>query len=801
MRKLLALGLILFSFNAFSTHLFGGEISWKCNGNGQYIFHLKLYRECGVPAATLPNNTSITGPFGLIPVSVQTQLDISPSCYGSGIVVCGASPAGAGAMEMYAYKSAPVSLAGTPPPSGWSFSYSDCCRSGLIINAGTGAFFIESKMYAGPGGCNSSPYFVENPAVGINEYNKSLSVMALAPNVSDSLYYDLIAPQTAASTLIVFNNGYSASSPFPNPSTDTANGPVVIDHEFGLVNMDINNLNVGGAFVYGVKVEQWRNNMLLSEVFRDMTIIGRSGTWPNNAPFFSLDSANFNPNSLPAINAFVGDTVYFEFSGLDVDYQNGTSGWQQISFDAKGRALDSTWGGVANYVNSPNIFPINQVGFNRTIRNRVGFNWVLAPEHTAGSVTSHYFNFSFSDDQCPFNGIRNVPVKIIVTPVASISADTIKICQGDSASLVASTKSGNYQWSPSNGLSSTTASTPMASPASSQYYYLTDPSNPGFIDSVFVAVTSRKPFSLAFAAGQLSLTDSTANATKTWFYNGIPFNYPFDTLTPFGLGDYYVIGRTGACQYITDTISITSGMSFSVTAPDNGGYSGSPSVHTGSLGVTFAVNQNVNVSWVSIPGITDLYGKTGGYDLNLKVYDDTQTEIFSTDVTIARPIDNVLKVPTNLNFMANLDYTIVVSGDTGYAFSLYDNMALPATPQNVGFTVKALLGGNAGQFPTTPVTYALPISLGIDRTVSLDELSENDWGIYPNPAREQIHIDGLNGASTIELHDVNGKVVRSISLEKDQREVNINRGELPPGLYFVKVQFDDTTQVKKVLFH
>ena len=241
-------------------------------------------------------------------------------------------------------------------------------------------------------------------------------------------------------------------------------------------------------------------------------------------------------------------------------------------------------------------------------------------------------------------------------------------------------------------------------------------------------------------------------------------------------------------------------MSFSVTAPGNVGYTGTPAVVTDALGVTFQVNQNVNVSWVSIPGISDVYGKTGGYDLNLKVFDNAQTEIFNKDVTIARPIDDVLKIGTNLNLMANEDYTVVVSGDTGYAFSLYDNMALPATPQNVGFTVKALLGGNARQFPTTPVTYALPISLGIDKTVSLSEISESTWSIYPNPAKEQIQIVGLHGAKTIELIDVNGKTVRSIILEKDSIETTLTREGLAAGIYLIKVQFEDSTSVKKVLF-
>ena len=62
----------IFSFNSYSTHLMGGEITWKCiksgNKSGFYVFEVKVYRDCqGVAIATsmnlqthnIPNMSSI----------------------------------------------------------------------------------------------------------------------------------------------------------------------------------------------------------------------------------------------------------------------------------------------------------------------------------------------------------------------------------------------------------------------------------------------------------------------------------------------------------------------------------------------------------------------------------------------------------------------------------------------------------------------------------------------------------------------------------------------------------------------
>ncbi len=804
MRHLILTFALLFSIHSFASHLLGGNITWECAGNNQYIFTLELYKDCSASATTFAPTKIINGPNGTMTLNLVSVKDFSIACYNNSN---GCGNIAAVGTELWTYKnSTPVTLTGTPPPAGWEFSHFDCCHANTVNNGANVPVYIRSRMYSsGIASCYSSPYFISNPSQPITSYNNSLNTVAQSPQASDSLYYRFATSQSAVNTPAPYTTGYTANSPFPSTNTNSANGPVSMHGQSGTISYSIPS-GTTGLYYYTTVVEQWRGNILVAEIFRDATAPAIFNTTPaNNMPFVVIDTTLYpqvhRNGNFYRVDAAPGDTLSFTIVANDANFNPNTNNFQNIKFSAKGYALDTLWGGTNNFNSKATFTPaFPQTGFVTSLSNKVRFNWIVGVEHLQGASAKYFFNISFNDDYCPAVGIHNSVLQVNVREVASIAADTIDVCDGDSLTLAGSTASGNYSWSPANTLMGANTATPTAYTSTSQYYYLVDSSNPGYRDSVYVNVVPRGTFNLAFSAGQLQVTDNAQTVTRVWYYNGIPFNYAYDTLTPFGLGDYYIVAKAGACEYVSDTVSITSGMSFSVTAPDNGGYSGSPSVHTGSLGVTFAVNQNVNVSWVSIPGITDLYGKTGGYDLNLKVYDDTQTEIFSADVTLNRPMTDVLKVPVSLALSPNKDYTIAVSGDTGYAFSLYGNMNLPATPQNVGITVKSALIGQANQYPATPAPYMLPISMGIDRTVSLEEELINGWNIYPNPASGHFIIDGLQAAESIQLINMGGSIMLEQTVDEKQTSVVISRNNLPSGLYLVKVQSLGSVSFGKVHF-
>src|SRR5690606_25223629 len=298
-------------------------------------------------------------------------------------------------------------------------------------------------------------------------------------------------------------------------------------------------------------------------------------------------------------------------------------------------ALSSLWGGLNAYVEQPTLTPVSpQTGFASADTNEVNFKWAVQNEHYNPYNNSHFFTFTFKDDQCPYPGMTSVTLQVVVQKAVSISVDTLQLCAGDSIQLSGYSKSGNYAWSPAAGLSDPSVANPMASPAASGYYYLNDPVS-GVSDSVYVEVTTPAAFTLAQSGGFIVLTDANPATSTMWYYNGIPFYYPHDSLYILGYGDYWVKGVVGPCPLLSDTVRIDTGTTFSVSDPSMGAYNGTNAPISGSQGITFALSQAANLESVSIPGLVDLFAKkSSGYELNLKIYDANQTEVFTTDVTL-----------------------------------------------------------------------------------------------------------------------------------------------------------------------
>ncbi|MBI3238884.1 MAG: hypothetical protein HYZ43_08625, partial [Flavobacteriia bacterium] len=81
--RLLLIVLVLCSaYSARATHVMGGEITWKCSGNG-YIFELIFYRDCnGVEVNTISENIEVWNhpTVSNILVAFISRQDISPTC-------------------------------------------------------------------------------------------------------------------------------------------------------------------------------------------------------------------------------------------------------------------------------------------------------------------------------------------------------------------------------------------------------------------------------------------------------------------------------------------------------------------------------------------------------------------------------------------------------------------------------------------------------------------------------------------------------------------------------------------------
>ena len=446
------------AFKSSATHLMGGEITWVCLGNGNYQFQMKVYRDCitavyitnaGPISLRVHNHPSITS----IPMNIIDSTDISPQCNGSGPSYNCASPNGNTAVKEYILKSNPINLPGVPPPQGWIFTWSNCCRNASITNLSlsfsgpgnpTNGFTLRAKMFAYNGQnaspCfDSSPLFQERPSIIIcagtpYTYNPN----AYDPDL-DSISYefdqplDYLAPGAAfnatSPAAIPFELGYSLANPFPGLFQNVNNIPVVLNNQTGEMSFTVFNV---GNYVQVIKATSYKCGQKVAEVYREIqtVILSCGANQPPivTAPFITGGTGLFT-NYIDTVTA--GDVVSFSITGTDNGFLP-TGFPQSIIYSAQGGQFGT------NYID-PNSGCINQpcATLNLTPPQTaqgsltLNFNWQTGCEHVATfdeCITQsniHTFTFTFRDDYCPAPSYTVVTATIVVQAVAIIESPVL----------------------------------------------------------------------------------------------------------------------------------------------------------------------------------------------------------------------------------------------------------------------------------------------------------------------------------------------------------------------------------------
>lgn len=811
--KIILLGLALsFSVNISATHLLGGEISWECAQNGDYIFTLKLYKECGTPSIGLGSTQIINGPTGNIFVS-QLQggnglMEISPICTSPNsthITSCATSVSGVGAVQVFTYQGT-TSLPGPIPSGGWMFMWSSCCRPGTVENTNSGGYMVRSIMYpsANNNGCAvASPGFLGQPksVVAANGFGVLSEMSRRSPE--DSLYHDFADPWQSANTPVVWNAGFSSTSPLPNTNTNINNGPVVIDHQTGTVYYTVNNAT-NGSYAYCIKVEQWRNGQKIAEIFRDFPVVFRSTTNMNFIPFTTIDTSTYNvltldSNGIYHAEAYVGDTIGFRFESADFDINPSTGAFQVITFNATGSTM-----GVSHWNSGgpglPTITPRpGQTGYSSTLTNDVDFEWVILPSHLSGIKSVHTFNLMAKDDFCPVPATGHSVVVITIRASLGISQGQYNICQGDSVTLHGASQTGSYQWEDTNGpIGGATNSSLSVAPTTSTWYYLTDPMQPGAIDSTEVIVEPLGNFVMSFDSinGLIQLTNTVLTNAPVWYYNGIPFAYPYDTLTPYLPGQYWADLTGPSCYYLSDTMNVASHFNFGITIPSNGNLITQVTQILTSLGFTFTVNHSGTFVTIYITGVSAGTPKRAQNTLGIRIYDPQDNLVFSKDTLITGVNNEVIALSANFNFQANTEYKFVIEGDSALNFRLFENVSTPYTPYDNGITVTSLVTGPAGAIPTQPTNRVAAVGFAKQQFVGLEESALSKVEVYPNPTSEIITVS-TDEDLQITTQDATG---RRINLDWKQIEgvgYQANVSDLPTGVYVLWLSLESQTVIKK----
>ena len=436
------------SVKLMASHLMGGEITWTCQGNGQYVFHMKLYRDCngaqGPPTASLDvfNHPTLFS----IPMALVSQTDISPTCNAIGpSITCATANNTPGAVEEFVYASAPITINGVPPAAGWIFAYQNCCRNNAITNLSNPSalgFTLRAKMYAynnqNANPCfDNSPEFLESPKTIIctgypftyNHNAVDAELDSLAYNWAQPLDSYLNAPPAAFNAPAVpFVANYAFNNPMPGPVFDPNNVPATINPNTGEISYTS---YTSGNFVTCIKVEAWKCGQLVAEIYRDIQVVllpCGNNTPPAVQPPFQDASGNFTEF---ADTVYAGQLVNFTLSATDFDFlPNGQP--QTLRIDATGQQFGAGFtNAAAGCLNPPCATLSPPPPVSGPFAVNTDFNWQTACNHIYYTnqcfVLANTYNFIIrtSDDFCPAPAQTIATISITVLALPTVASPEV----------------------------------------------------------------------------------------------------------------------------------------------------------------------------------------------------------------------------------------------------------------------------------------------------------------------------------------------------------------------------------------
>jgi len=424
-----------------ASHSMGADITYICNGNGQYAVTLKFFRDCdGIDpgnTATINYQSASCGVNNSINLTLQgSPIDITPLCPGQNSNCNGG--VGIYGVQQYTY----IGTITLPPSCGndWVLSYGTCCRNNAITTLNGPAnqdFYVQALLDNTITLCNNSPTFSNPPTAFIcNGQNINYNHGVVDPD-GDSLVFSLGACLQGNGMPVNYAPGFSGTAPL------SATG-LTINPVNGSLNFTPTGNQVG---VLCIKVEEFRNGVKIGEVVRDMQFYVLTCT--NNLPVISgIDSTN---SFLENIISCGFNTSCFNVYGFDLDVLNNLSlNWNQgVS-------------GATFTVSNQNA--INPIGT---------FCWTPQPS----DVGTHFFTVTITDDACPIIGSNTFTYQVNVTLASNPPVNAgpnVTICDGDSTQLIATLPMGGspvgYQWTPNIGLSNAKSISPFAKPTQTTTY-------------------------------------------------------------------------------------------------------------------------------------------------------------------------------------------------------------------------------------------------------------------------------------------------------------------------------------------
>lgn len=454
---------LLCSINARASHIMGGNISYECLGNGNYVFQLVFYRDCNGAQVNTNSQTirvwnhqtltSITVPY------VSTQ-DISPagtSVFSDMCYDCNTPNGniGIGSIQRITYRSNPVNISGVPPANGWVFTFDDFSRNGNITNLQNPLNYgitLTAKIFnvnAQNNACyDNSPKFLQTPhfvscvgkpfKLNLNPVDPDLDSIAISfdqplNNLNNNPYVEGTNP-----TAVPFAAGFSFNEPTPTGAMMPGSQSTQVNPSTGEITFLSNMI---GNFNVKIKVTSFRNGQRISEIVHEMQLIVTNCSGNNNPPVVVGPFAGSFETTVMA-----GDLINFNLNSTDIEVlQDGSP---QINLiDPTGLLFGPNPTIDAGCLVGP-CPTVDGLSISGTQGASVNFNWQTDCAHLVDAngneldVVPYQFVFRVQDNYCPIPEVIYETVTINVVNPGVIQAPQITCIQG------AGTNNFTINWTP-----------------------------------------------------------------------------------------------------------------------------------------------------------------------------------------------------------------------------------------------------------------------------------------------------------------------------------------------------------------
>ncbi len=354
--------LIALSNPSVASHVHGADLTYTCQGNGNYLVTYTFYRDCiGIPPPTTVNLyvDNVCGTPGInYTVQISPGNTTFPNCPLSASTCNGGSTIG---IEKYTYDTL-INLPDTCQY--WRLGVSICCRSAWInsfVDPSNYELFVEAVINNTNNYCDTSTIFNNNPPVFtcINQLN------CIDPGLfdanGDSMVAYFVNPLSGSNVNLAYDSGYSILYPMDLDSQWTINSST---GQFCFTPLTV------FATVYAIRVSSYRNGELVGEVYRDVMLY--TSNCIASQPEISLSNST-------STDTFV--CVNYPIC-LDLITTDPTPG-------------DSTLLSWDNGISSA-TFTVNSA------QNEFGsFCWT--PQNSDVGTLPHCFNAFVKDNECPAN--------------------------------------------------------------------------------------------------------------------------------------------------------------------------------------------------------------------------------------------------------------------------------------------------------------------------------------------------------------------------------------------------------------